>query len=76
METCLGLDVSDRITVDVSHPAVAIEEEDVFIERIEEVIADGGTRHTLRFGCSSAAADSGWWVLGTAQLGVDTRLTY
>lgn len=76
METCLDLDVSDRITVDVGHPAVAVEDEDVFIERIEEVIADGGTRHALRFGCSSADADSGWWVLGVALLGVDTRLTY
>lgn len=70
----LGRDIGDRITVKVYPPGGgAVIQQQSTIERIEHEVTKGNWETTWYL---SPADASLYWLLGTSQLGVDTRLAY
>jgi hypothetical protein len=66
-------DISDRITVQNDWLGI---DEDFFIEAITHRISHAGLEHWVRMDVSPASFWSGYWILGTSQLGIDTKLAY
>lgn len=72
----LTLDVSNRITLSaVGNSDLGISE-DFFVENMRHKVSKGGTEHLVSLDISPVSGFSGFWILGTSGLGVDTRLGY
>ena len=70
---CLGLDISDRVTVVGTNDAGLGVNEDFFIESERHVIDPTHGTHWVTWGLS-AVADQDAWTLGTSKLSSETRL--
>jgi hypothetical protein len=71
----LALDVSDRVTVKASSKAKLGLNRDFYIESVTHQIKAGGA-HQTSYSLSDTAGFAGFWVIGTSELGLATRLTY
>jgi len=74
MTQALARDLSDRVTITDAGARTGINAA-FHIERIEHLISNGGTLHTVRWQLSPADA-SGFWALGVSALDTSTRLAY
>lgn len=72
----LGRAIGDRVTIVATGNANLGIDADFFIEAIGHRIDQGNMRLITTFDLSPIAGDSGYWVLGTSTLGVDTKLGY
>ncbi len=69
-------DISDRITLVALGLGTGLEiNEDFFVERIIHKV-DGRGIHEARFTLTPSSISSGFWILGTSELSVDTVLAY
>jgi hypothetical protein len=76
-EECLSLDFLDRVNVERTKVGGADFDVDCFIEGVaHEVRMVGGRSWTTTFQLSPDLPFSNWWILGTSELGTDTRLGY
>jgi hypothetical protein len=74
MAECIARDVSDRISLDASNNCNYLGvNSDFFVESIAHEVRDK-TQHFVSYQLSQA--DMGYWILGTALLGIETRLIY
>ena len=75
MSEALARDISDRITVKASGNAKLGFSRDFYVEAISHKISSGG-QHTVSYSLSDTGGFAGFWVIGKAKLGIDTRITY
>jgi hypothetical protein len=69
--------ISDRITVIATGNTTELGiNDDFFIESIHHRISNSGTLHVVTYELSDAYGDGGFWVLGTSELGTNTKLAY
>ena len=78
LSQCLTRRLSDRVTIVADNNAVLGINEDFFLESISHVIDTGGLRHhtTMQFSPASVGLSGPFWILGTSELGVTTRLGF
>lgn len=75
--TCLGLELLDRVNVERTLLGGDDFDEDCHVEGVQhEVRMVGGRSWTTTFTLSPRLGITDWWILGTSQLGTDTRLGY
>ena len=73
----IALDVSDRITVTMIGASDLGINEDMFAETVSHRVRAGGSDHVVTVDLSPVASTfGGFWVIGTSELGTDTRLAY
>ena len=75
LHDALPIYISDRITVKASGNAKLGFSRDFYVEAISHRINSGG-QHTVSYSLSDTGGFAGFWVIGKAKLGIDTRLTY
>lgn len=74
---CLGLELLDRVNVERSDVGGDTFDEDAHVEGVEHVVRMvGGRSWTTTFQLSPVLPFDDWWVLGTSELGADSRLGY
>ena len=71
----LTRDISDRVTIKASANAKLGLNRDFYVESIRHRVTAGGA-HQTTYSLSDTAGFSGFWVVGSSALGLDTRLTY
>ena len=73
----LGLDFWDRVNIERTGPSSSTVDQDGFIEGVTHRVTMIGRRAwSTRFQVSPDIAHDDWWILGTSELGTDTRLGY
>ena len=70
------LDISDRITVTATGDSDLGINEDFFVESMFHKVTKSGTSHKVELTVSPVDALGDAWILGTSQLGTDTRLLF
>jgi hypothetical protein len=78
MAEVLAREVSDRITVVATGDTDLGLNGDFFVERMTHTVSGGGTSHTVDMELSPVVAGygSGFWIMGTSTIGIDTKLAY
>jgi hypothetical protein len=77
MTEALTRNISDRVTVVATGAKTELGiNNEFFIEAISHRISNSGKFHEVTFELSDASGDGGYWVLGTSELGTNTRLAY
>jgi hypothetical protein len=77
MTEALTRNISDRITVIATGAKTELGiNNDFFVEAISHRISSSGRFHEVTFELSDASGDGGYWVLGTSELNINTRLAY
>jgi hypothetical protein len=73
----LGRELLDKVNVEVTTIAGDDFDEDCYIEGVTHNVNMVGTRFwETGFQLSPELPFTDWWILGTSELGVDTRLAY
>lgn len=73
----LGLEIWDKVNVERTPPSSSAIDVGAFVEGIaHDVSMVGGRRWQTTFQLSANMPYADWWVLGTSELGTDTRLAY
>jgi len=73
----LGRELWDKVNVELTTPAGSGFDEDIFIEGVTHNVTMVGTRSwQTTVMLSPGLPFDDWWILGTSELGTDTRLGY
>ena len=73
----LGLEFWDRVNVERTGPSSSTVDKDCFVEGVDHHVTMVGRRAWVTtFSLSPDIAHNDWWVVGTSELGTDTRLGY
>jgi hypothetical protein len=77
MTEAMTRNISDRITLIAEGDKTQLGiNGDFYVEAITHKITNAGCLHIVQYDLSDATGDGSYWVLGTAELGTDTRLAY
>lgn len=73
----LSREISDRVTVVATGAKTKLGIEiDFYVESIAHKIRDGGQIHEVELTLFDCLTDGDYWLLGTSELGIGTRLSY
>lgn len=73
----LGLEILDKVNVERTPPSGTTVDVDCYIEGVAHTVTMVGQRSWVTsFQLSPDLPHADWWVLGTSELGTDTRLAY